>query len=367
MTKYLVLFIIMLLGVGISAQNPLLVPFNDHGKWGYCDTLGKLQIQPAYQSASFFYSTKIGVEQQYVSKVKTAHGENMLTVDGELVLPAKFDLVDNIHSKAMPNSLFLVKKKGKYGIFEHGKGLLVPAKYDSLSMGFAFSTIYLLKHKKDATYRRFDPETLELKSTDIVDLGVFYYGYNMVEVVTKSDGSHYELQNNELILIDPVKFAEYEDIDDVLLEEMPDDWNSSFNWEGPKPTAEELGVDRTLLFKDYSTIGLGDKYGFQQIIVAEKDGQKGAVNAKGEVILPFQYDRITFDLTNTQLILEKGDKVGRKLLFTHHPTIEPRYDKLRIANQLRVSSTWSFGVFEVVLNGQRAYVGENAVEYFDFK
>jgi hypothetical protein len=369
MIRYLFLFLSLTVGVQLLAQhqNPLWIPFNDHGKWGYCDTLGTLQIEPAYESASFFYPMNIGAEKYFVSRVETSRGNNLVMSNGELVFPAKLDFVDNIYSKASPNNLFLLRKKGKYGVFKYGESWVMPAKYDMMGSGFDFSSMYLFKREKDNTYQRFYPETLELKETDIIDVGVFYHGFNTVEVVTKTDGSRYEVQNAELIPIDLAKYAEYQDLGDVMLEEVPEEWSNSFSWEGTKPTAEALGVDRVLDYKDYTSIGLGSRYGFERIIIAEKNGQMGIINEKGEEVLPFQYDRLRMDVNNTQVILEKDGKVGRKLLFTHYPSIEPRYDKLRLANQLRVSSNWSFGIFEVVLNEQSGYVGENAVEYFDFK
>ncbi len=119
--------------------------------------------------------------------------------------------------------------------------------------------------------------------------------------------------------------------------------------------------------KHYSTLSSAWRYGFRKAIIASKDGQMGMVNENGEVILPFAYDRIRFTASATSAFLEKDGKFGYKILFTHHPVIEARYESIVLDRQLPVSNNWRFALFLVEVNGQKGYVGEIAVEYFDLE
>lgn len=371
MYRFLLCTTLLILGYSLYAQQyeaPLLIPYNDHGEWGFCDTLGNIQIDPAYEKATFFFPFSLAKERIAVSRVQTKDGRNLLQTKGELLFPAQLDYHGSINSTIAPNTLFILKRKDKYGIYEQDKGWLIRPVYDTLAHRFSFSKWFLFKRDKADTYDRFSADNHSMEATDIVDVGIYFHKYNVVEVVTKRDSSRYEIRDDKLVLIDPEEFSQYEDMGDTMLEEVPDDdYGNVYRWQGAKPTAEELGVDRTLVFKDYSGLGFGDKYGFTKIIIAEKAGQTGVLTEKGEELLPFAYDQIRMVEGNTQLELKKDGKIGRKILFTHHPMIAPKYDKLRLVKQLRVTPRWSFAIFGVSLNGQKGFVGENAVEYFDFE
>jgi len=93
----------------------------------------------------------------------------------------------------------------------------------------------------------------------------------------------------------------------------------------------------------------------------------GVLNEEGKVILPVIYDNIEFLKNGTQAKLELDGKVGRKLFLSHYPTLEPKYKELRNARSLRVTKRWSFALFTVIIDGQKGYIGENGVEYFDLE
>ncbi|MEO0728630.1 MAG: WG repeat-containing protein, partial [Bacteroidota bacterium] len=58
-----------------DAHPHVLIPYNDHGEWGYCDTLGNIQIKPQYKSAYFFNARTIGEAEVYLSAVETKWGQ----------------------------------------------------------------------------------------------------------------------------------------------------------------------------------------------------------------------------------------------------------------------------------------------------
>ncbi|MEO0726313.1 MAG: hypothetical protein AAFZ63_17355, partial [Bacteroidota bacterium] len=134
---------------------------------------------------------------------------------------------------------------------------------------------------------------------------------------------------------------------------------------GERRTAAHLGVDEIIDLKDYSSLSYAAHYGFQKAIIAKRNGKMGMLSETRKTLIPFEYDRIQFASSPTNVYLEKDGLVGFKILFTHHPMIEARYESLSLARYLSVSSSWRFALFQVTVNGQQGYVGENAVEYFD--
>lgn len=373
MKSFLPLFILSLLFFGacqLNAQkadvHPLaMVPYNDHGRWGYSDTLANVLIKPRYEKASFYFRRKIGDEIVFLSRVNTSFGENLLQGSGKLLLPKKTNLVKMMSSNVARGSLFILQKKGKYGVYELERGWQTEARFDTL-FRYTFNDWVLLRAAADATYTHFNPSTLQTETTDFVYINEYWSDMNTVIVATTAAGEHYRLSAGATkTLLSDEEFSEMESLDGLMLEEMPDDWGGNYHWRGPRPSAESLGVDRTVDFRDYSALSFADRYGFKKAIIAQKDGQMGIVDEKGTILLPFQYDRVEFSDPATEAKLYKDGKMGYKLLFTHHPTIEARYESIEPAIHLPVSRTWNFAVFRVQVDGQQAYVGENAIEFFD--
>lgn len=352
-----------------ATTHPLvMVPYNDHGKWGYSDTLGNLQIAPEYEEAGFFFRRKIGEQQEFVSNVTTEWGKNLLHAEGDLLLPQKTNLIRLIYNApTAPGSVYLLERQGKYGIYHLQEKWLAKPQFDSLWYR-NYSVWYLLKKDSEDTFTRFNTKTLRLEPTNLISAGDYWNNGSLSIVGTTKDGKRYELTSNGIMNpISEEEFASYEASDDLMFEEMAEDWSQSYYWRGERPTAEQLGMDRLVDFKDYSNLGFVSRYPFQKAIIAQKDGQMGILDENGNTLLPFQYDRVRFADIPTEAILEKDDLFGYHLLFTHHPTIEPRYTSLKKVRQLPVSANWIFAIFRVEMNGQTGYIGENTVEYFDFE
>lgn len=357
---------------GLLAQDEIararvLVPYNDHGQWGYSDTLGNMVYKARYEKAGFYFRRMMNGNETYISRVNTAWGENLLQANGKLLLPKKTHFVKFLYSKAAPGTLLILQKKGQYGIYELDKGWLTTAKFDTL-FRHTYNDWVLLRGASDPTYTHFNPKTLKTEVTGFVSVEEYWSAMNTVVIATTADRKHYQLTSGgEKTLLSPEEFAKMESLDGLMIEELADDWDQAYHWRGPRPSAAELGVDKATDYRDYSSLSFAEKYGFTAAIIAQKDGKYGMVDRKGNVLLPFEYDGIRFSDPATEAKLHKNGKVGYKILFTHHPTIEPKYDVLDPAYHLPVSSGWSFGIFRVKINGQTAYVGENAVEYFDFE
>ncbi|MEL7425749.1 MAG: WG repeat-containing protein [Bacteroidota bacterium] len=344
----------------------VLIPYNDHGEWGYCDTLGNLQINPQYEAANFFYSTYISAEEVYLSVVKNKWGQALLKSDGKLLLPKKTHRARNLYTGAAPRgTVYLLQKKEKYGIYQLGEGWLVKPTLDSLYPR-SYNNWMLLKASDAPTFSRFNLETLQLEPTEIVAVREYWGSLGTANVATTQDGQLHRLTKEGMIPVKAEELTDYEDMNDVMLEEVPDDgfYEQSYHWKGERPTAAQLGVDEVIDLKDFSSLSYAARYGFQKAIIAKRNGKMGMLSETRQTLIPFEYDRISFASSPTNVYLEKDGLVGFKILFTHHPMIEARYQSLSLARYLPVSSSWRFALFQVTVNGQQGYVGENAVEYF---
>lgn len=343
------------------------VPYNDRGSWGYCDTLGVIQLKPRFESAGFFYLRRFGKDlYEYSSQVETRWGENMIRPDGKLILPKKTQELRQLSNTSRRGKIFLLKVKEHYGIYDLDEGWLAKARFDSLYPR-SYHNWMLLKEDDAPTFTRFNLETLHPEATEIVAVQEFWGDLGTVNIATTVDGKTYKLTKTGMDPISAEELARYEDTNNLFLEEVADDWFTNYSWRGPRPRAEELGLDRAVDYKDYGQLPFVKNYSFSKAIIGQKDGKMGIVDEKGNILLPFQYDRVQFAEPATEAYLYKDGLIGYKLLFSHHPTIEPRYETFERAHQLPVSQTWVFALFRVEINGQKAYVGENGVEYFNLR
>ncbi|MEM9260479.1 MAG: WG repeat-containing protein, partial [Bacteroidota bacterium] len=327
-----------------------LVPYNDHGKWGYADTLGGILIKPQFEEASFFYDSQINGAKQRMAQVTTKHGINYINQFGKLFIPKKLHVERGIYHSDLPGRThWLVRRKGRYGIWSFDDKYVLKPQYDSLSNPAMDWGLILMKNGGDLTYVEIDPKTGTASPTDITKVERYFANLRgHVCVATRTNGEYYEIRDGALKSISAADLNKMDREDEVYLMEVEDDWDS-----GPRRannTTIKEAYDRVIDSRSFTELGVPLNYGFRELYIVAQDGQVGVVNEAGTEILPFTYDTIEFQDSGTQAVLRKGDKVGRKIFFTHHPTIEPKYDRLSHARNIRVSPTWSFGVFSVELN-----------------
>lgn len=373
MNRFLLLLLALFFMGNLSAQTlgeeaKVWVPYNDHGVWGFSDTLGNIQLKPRFEQVDFFFVRRFGKDQyEYTSQVETRWGDNLIRPNGELMLPKKTQEMRQLANSSRRGKIFLLKINDHLGIYDLVEGWLAKPRFDSLYPS-TYNNWMLLKADDDATFTRFNLNTLQPETTEIVSVSEYWADMGTINIATTTDGKRHKLTGNGMEEVSEEELARYEDLDGVMLEEIPDEWFSDqYSWRGPKPSAEELGLDRATAYKDYSRLPFVKNYPFSKAIIGTRDGKMGMVDENGNVMIPFEYDRVQFADPATEAYLVKNGLIGYKLMFSHHPTIEPRYEKFERAHQLPVSQSWVFALFRVEINGERAYVGENGVEYFNFE
>jgi hypothetical protein len=357
-------------------ESQFFIPFNDHGKWGYCDTLGNIQIKPSLDEAGFFRPYRMGDLAVYYASVATKAGTNLMLSDGDLLLPKKYRMVKPIlgllpKEKDVP--VFIVEKKGKHALYHPQEGLLSKFTFDEPNNYVTSRELLCLRDLKTKLYHQFIPEKRSFKPTPYSEFMSTYireeskWSYKLIGITPEADTFVYH--NGTF-----VPFTLSPPIDELIEEDPPEFEDTSIDGEPYvtlpsksflKETALALQVDEVTESQDFGRNNVAKKYGFSKLHVVRKGDKMGVLNEEGRIILPVSYDRVTLEDEGSQARLELDGKVGRKIFFTHYPTIEPRFDQLRPSLSLRVTSRWLFTLFKGVIDGQEVYIGENGVEYFN--
>ena len=354
-----------------NSYNPeLLIPYNDHGKWGFSDTLGKIVIEPQFESASFFYESRDGVTVSYVYR----GGEPEFYIAGKGIaspegFKAEYALFEPFYRR---NDLAPVKKSGKMGLFDYRKQqLMVDAEYSDMFVDEANQMVYLYNYQKESRGSNhmdilaYDVERAKSKKLKYVKV--------QSEIVLNEE----ETRVKEVLLFKDKNGRWYENTsegwvksrytqDDFLEKEDEDDPRLAVAV--PEPPARLLprvpnykiaAIDGA---KMYSSIEIGRGNNYQ---VMWKDGAYGIYRERTQM-LPFNYDFIDIDYENGFFFLLRNNKMGVYIPFTTYGAIQPKYDMLLVEQRLEVSKTWSFVLFKALQNGNEGYVGENGMEYFNF-
>ncbi len=400
----------------MSYTNSLLVPYFDHGKWGYSDTLGQMLIQPQYESATFFRSHHRST-QQPSARVSLKGRYGIINEVGEAIVPLQYDtLIYANNLLTFPDSfnLFLARKKRKMFLVDD-RGNKYLSKMDTL-----ISTFYCNKTvlgRKNGAYRLYthlgkqfvEQSFIRLFSSE--DLN-FYPDDGSISLILMTADSVFHVIGQELkqysakeVFKTPAPAAYFWDpshpgtaqgvrklspsmqrlktelqldsidrrglfygsdhIDPIFQRVFKDGKRRLLSLK--EQSLLDLEVDDVTAILDYSGYAsVKAKYGFRFLFVAQREGKTGILTETGEIYLPFMYDSIhTQNYDFDQVIYPKlNGKYGIKLLFSTYELIPPRYEAAAKGISLDVSRSWSFVVFRVTYKGKTLFVGENGVEYF---
>src|SRR5690554_2070394 len=344
-----------------------LIPYNDHGKWGWSDTLGDIKIKPKYEKTGFFHAYD-SIPEAYV-KIKGIH--NSYLYNNGLKVPKTYKTIKEIflfdENRIRNRDLIIVEsKKNKLGIYDKkAKKFILKPIYSSIeSIGVNNLNVLYKREKEQFFSLLYFDEIYKHDLTDILKIQEWEDEnniFNHKQLYQHTDSTWTYFDNGVHI------------IEDFKKEDSYPEGMVIVDFDQPKQE-EELkttnNIDGLIDSYDYSKYPeFYEEYGFIKLKIVRKDGEVGMINENDSIIIPFEYDKIFFNVQNPSFIkLIKGNKEGVKLLFTTYPIIPAKYDKIinfESPIRIRVSKNWHFIVFLIEINGQEGYVGENSIEYFN--
>lgn len=333
--------------------NPIyFIPYNDHGKWGWCDTLGNVVIQPEYKFCSFFKQ----YDNIWSSTVVLKNKSYPYVYQKGVLKMADIQMCYQ-NSELLKRDYWLVESKSrKQGIYDWKKQKLVLDTIINYLVEDKNNTNFLLYNKtNEGNYYIFNIKTKKSTETDIVD---FYWS-------SETDKTYYrksKLSSEWYLLSEDGHFSKTDDT--FSLEYY------GFAY-GMEPETQSLiakdnrGILSSIKLEEGKIAKRFIELNNQGYLIYEEVGKYGLMiyNYRKNILKPM-YDSIDFDFKQNYFVLFNEGKQGVKLLGTIYPTIEPKYDKITLNKSIKVNWRWSFMVFEVELNGNKGYVGENGIEYF---
>lgn len=347
----------------------LLIPYNDHGKWGFSDTLGNIKVAPQFESVSFFYEvndiivsyvSREGVSDYYIAGKGSASPIGAKS-EGSFFQPF-----------FKQNNLSVIKEKGRTGLFNYEKQeLLVATDYKKMVVDQTNQTLYFYKYKEGTernemiilAYDVEQEKTRKLKYVQISSGAVLNEDKTDTrEIILFKDKRGNWFENSEKGWVK--SSYSYED---MIVMEIEDDervLTAAFEESAPfrYSQAPDYQLSKIEGAKLYSSIQFGRSISYQ---VMWKDGRYGLFHRNTE-LLPFNYDFIDIDYNNGLFYLIKDNKMGVYMPNTTYPIIESKYGVIGVEKKLKVHKRWQFIVFNTVVNGEKAYLGESGVEYFNF-
>ncbi len=371
--KFAITFVLIGLNVFCSCQSTepqFLVPFNDHGLWGFSDTLGNIEIEPTFVETSKFYKKRINQELFWVSNVLTEHGKNRYSYSNGLLLPDTVNIISIANNKFvgldLDRSIYQVSSGNKYGLFHHEKGYLLPAIYDTIISSLGFDPMaYLVKlHQSDSTYSLFLPNIRYILPTSIQHVTSYKHRRQVkwIHLAKDGQGQLYYLDGYGL---HKCQESILEDYEVYIPKKFEFNLDRRTKVKGDLKNQPSFGgelINYVNLFRKKTA----NNPGYSILNIVKRKNRMGVVNEKGITIVPFEFDEIHFLGDGRKAELINDGLVGRKLFTSNHPFIEPKYTKLKTSGFIKVTPTWSFALFEVEVDGRKGFVGENGVEFYKF-
>lgn len=376
----LVAFALLLLTSTSFAQtnyNPqFLIPYNNNGNWGWCDTLGNIKIKGDFKEVHFFYQ-RYQHPNEFEAYIDTKAGENRYDYQKGLLVPMKYGIVKDLYQEPTSKNRWVIIQDAskKFGLYDgHNQKLIVDTKWENYYYEDEWKTEIYFSRNSEKTFWGYNFKTQKLYKTQIDSVfeiqivsevnGMSFVSFEQIFHQTNGrytrfvDGTQVEMKKEEVMSLankdTHYGFSAGPDYDDNPFS----DGNGKST---PSKADSKTGIIREI---DYSRY---ENSPFKKLIVKSENNKVGVVTEKGDTLLPFIYDQIITKNSNLEFYTYQNGKIGLKLLYTIYPVIEPKYERLeRSHQQLRVNDHWSFQFYEVKINGKTGLIGENGVEYFYF-
>jgi len=350
--RTLFLCILLCLTSGAYSQR---VPYRLNTKWGYADMTGKLIIPARYDNVWRF--------QGNCAVVKLNKKYGMIDSTGKQLLPVIYDEID---PRTLGKKIWYRLQAGsKYGLANPEGKLVLPLKYDDLGFDVEGTNAVALA---GSNFTRVTPDGTIQKATKADWQKLNEIGTVLVEGEPyKKFMMPYTLNNKKGYLVrkpgagyDSIP-AIYDEIDDINIYEHVLRVKKDGLWGviGPKNN-----IVFPFLYKEIGSASPG-----LNLYSGKKGNKSGILKANGEVLIPFEYDRLYFTNDEFWCISYQNGKQGIIVLDGSTPVIIPARYKKVMGNPVEVYEYQGEKVrfYEVETAQGYGYVREDGTDFFKDK
>lgn len=370
------------------SQSPrILVPFRSGSKLGYSDTLGKLKIQPRYDTVSLFDYNGITRRGHVIATVRLKGKPMVINEMGTVIVPPNYDHIQVMDQ--LEDFAFFVSRKGKFGVFTKGKELFPPL-YDYMDV----TTDAQFKVHKNGKWGLINSEGIlvipiiydELRQTHNIQSGFvswegITYGKDSKSYTIKTGQRYRSSDVPEMVRLSEDMYIHQENWSKAIesakteysLDSVVFKKNSGIIYKSAKPgvflpkEAKKVyffSKNYTIYYIKYFATEYRNSWnkGAAAYIIAGLNGKYGMINETEDQVLPFEYDSI--EERDGFFLLKRNGKVGFFIWNTFYPVIQPAYDEYVWKEYIPVSNEWNFTLFKVVKKGKSGFVGENGIAFF---
>ncbi|WP_445719205.1 WG repeat-containing protein [Flavobacterium sp.] len=367
------LFLFVLLSTVFSySQNSELIPFVSASKWGFSDRVGKIMIQPVYDSVGFFNTSSVGVK--YLTFAYVYHNQKMGVIDtkNKVLLPLQYS-----HLRNVTNSFHFIatNDEGKLGLVAADNQLVLPFEYDAIDD--ILNNSYLLKKQN------------KIGLADASGKIVIPIVYDQIVYVDEDDRTEkcrwrvnnekitqylytaiYNNPNDEIYMTVPnVTYKDKAAISYTLdenskdfEEKIPIRYESNLfllrkkNLYGFIDVKEKIGFKPKFKQLEYFFNSYDFKYGKKHYLFVEENDKKGLVDGNGNILLEAIYNDIKKEYQYLKVINET--QLGIFFLTTNKVVFS---DFNKIKTSIVLDNNFVMVLVENTEDNSYFYIGENGV------
>ncbi len=407
-TFFFVLLFVLFDVFSINAQSNTYIPYRKGNLWGFCDENKKIIIEPSYDAVQECFNQKNRSEDNTFFLVKNGKKWNVVNLEGEKILANPIDSIFYILKPDLSLIYFGYYSKNKVGVFNTDFEELTEAKFDkienrtindritafvgnsefritakgkqySVNRGDnlakdneenTISTPYREMFKKQLVQLDSNWVHLKLRQDYCIDSVVHHLHSSNFNFGAEVDTDIETAKNNLFNLIFRFFYVSKKGQYGIL--DISKENNSiSFLKNKYDKVVEILTCKSSCKNKDFEN---------KIILFVEKDNKIGVIDNEETVILPFKAGKF-IQISLSTIIYQSQDKFylqklayknsEKAIVYDHisEKTISlywPKYDHdENINNFFKQFETIQLKVQQVVKNGQKGYINEDGLEYFD--
>lgn len=409
----LLAFFLSVLQIPIFSQinqqdRDLLIPYRSQDKWGYCDTLAQVIIQPTYDSTGFFSSDqrpdledlavvvkngkygaidksekvlidftfdKISIDTRNAyCLLESGSHQGIALLNGKIVIPPNYDRI--VFDREVKG--FIVSRNGKSSFRDQEGRVIAPLEYDSIYVLDYFDDskdmiVGIKGSAKFQIYRDGRTRKITLKPK-VPGSDMFMMDTPVGDEIPEQEErikTRAEAIKSEMEL-DNIDYESYKRDGYYLISKdqkvglirhdeqrlIPIEYDSIIELYIHRTVYKVKGgfISNNCLVRDEGTC--------VDLFWVRKNGKAGIINHKNEVVLPLIYDGFVENDIFKPIL---DNKIGQ-LEFEDYSAkmrFECLYESLKYAHYIRLHGVWIFSIYQVKKNGKWGFAGENGIEFFE--